>query len=158
MLGGRDVYRCIKQVDIAPVLAVLDGLRFIGVGHMPGNYRCDVVLMAHFTPEIHDLVAGLGLEGTLARAVLRRLGPRQSIPPHVDDWMGPQAHPWRRFQVPLTSHPDIKMRWPDDGVEVHLAPGFLYEVRFDRMHEVVNNTDCGRVHLQVDQLDTTVNL
>jgi hypothetical protein len=114
-----------------------------------------VVLMAHFPPEVHALIGALDLGGHLARAVIRKLTPRQSIPPHVDAWM-PQEANWRRFQVPLVSHPDIRMRWPDDGVDVYLEPGYLYEVRFDRMHEVVHGADVERIHLQVDQVDATI--
>jgi hypothetical protein len=81
----------------------------------------------------------------------RKLLAHQSIPPHVDDHKWMRGTDIRRFQLPLISHPDIKMKWPEDGVELHLAPGYLYEVRFDRTHEVINNTDCERIHVQIDQ-------
>lgn len=149
------LYRAIKRVDLEPVLPTLDRLKFVRVHGGVSKYPCDVVLASSFTKELHSFIAGLGLGGELARAVLRRLGPRQHIPPHIDDWM-PKEADWRRFQIPLISHPDIKMRWPDDGVEVHLEPGYLYEVRFDRMHEVVNNADCYRIHLQLDQVNATI--
>jgi len=156
MLAAGDVCRQIKPVEIGPVLPLLDRLGFIGVGHSdPRKYRCDVLLRAHFPPELEQLLASLELGGETARAVLRKLHPRQSIPQHVDAWMPAEAA-WRRFQVPLTSHPDIVMRWPDDGVTMHLAPGFLYEVRFDRPHEVIHNADVERIHLQVDQVDATI--
>ena len=156
MLATDECYRAVRPVEIGPVLSVLDRLTFVSVGQSsPDKYKCDVVLASHFPSEIHDLIAGLDLGGELARAVLRRLASRQSIPRHVDRWMPAEAD-WRRFQVPLVSHPDIVMRWPDDGVEVHLAPGFVYEVRFDRAHEVINLTDTARVHLQIDQVNATV--
>ena len=156
MLDANKCYRTIKPINIGPVLSIMDRLNFVGVGGTsPGKYKCDVVLASHFPPEIKDLIANLGLGGELARAVVRKLGPRQSIPPHVDAWMPAEAD-WRRFQVPLVSHPDIKMRWPDDGVDVHLEPGFLYEVRFDRRHQVVNPTDTERTHLQIDQVNATI--
>ena len=88
-------------------------------------------------------------------AFCRKLGPRQGIAPHVDAWMPGEAD-WRRFQVPLVSDPRIIMRWPDDGVELYLEPGWLYEVRFDRMHEVVNGADIERIHLQIDQVNATI--
>ena len=150
------MYRAIKRVELGPVLAVLDRLQFISVNQ--GNqakYPCDVVLPDTFPPEINALIDGLELGGERARAILRKLGPRQSIPPHVDAWM-PKEVDWRRFQVPITSHPDIKMRWPEDGVEAHLEPGWLYEVRYDRTHEVVHGADCERIHLQVDQVNATI--
>lgn len=150
------MFRAIKRVELGPVLAVLGRLQFVHVNQ--GNaakYPCDVVLAPDFPPQLHSLIEGLELGGERARAILRRLGPRQSIPPHVDAWM-PKEVAWRRFQVPITSHPEIRMRWPDDGVEVHLEPGWLYEVRFDRTHEVVNNADVERIHLQIDQVNATI--
>lgn len=153
MLSAGEVYRRIKPVDLAPIFSVLDGLKFFRAGQT-GKYPCDVVVPP-LPKEVEAFIESLGLGGHRARAVFRRLSPRQSIPPHVDDWM-PQEVDWRRFQVPVTTHPDIKMRWPDDGVEVHLEPGYLYEVRFDRTHEVVNNADCYRIHLQLDQVNSTI--
>ena len=156
MLGHDECYRVIKPVDIGPVLSTLDRLTFISVGgSSPEKYKCDVLLMPHFPPELRDLATGLGLGGQIARAILRRLGPRQSIPPHVDAWMPAEAD-WRRFQLPLITDPAIIMRWPDDGVELHLQPGFLYEVRFDRRHEVVHGADVPRIHLQIDQVNATI--
>lgn len=155
-LAADQVYRLIKPVEIGPVLAVLGGLGFIHVNQgQKAKYECDVLLRAHFPPELVSLIEGLGLGGETARAILRKLHPRQSIPVHVDEWMPGEAD-WRRFQIPITSHPNIVMRWPMDGAEVHLAPGFLYEVRFDRPHEVIHGADCERIHLQVDQIDATI--
>lgn len=152
MLAAGECCRAIKPVDIGPVLSVMDRLQFVGVGgSSPDKYKCDVLLAPHFPPELHALIDGLDLGGRTARAILRRLAPRQSIPPHVDKWMPNEAN-WRRFQLPLITHPDIVMRWPDDGVAVHLEAGILYEVRFDRLHEVINNADVPRVHLQIDQI------
>lgn len=157
-LGLCEVYRKIKSVDLAPVLATLDQMQFVHVnqgGTTPERYACDVVLQDKFTPELRRLIMALDLGGRQARAILRRLPPRQSIPVHVDKWM-PEEADWRRFQVPITSHPEIVMRWPADEVSIHLRPGWLYEVRFDRPHEVVHNVDCARIHLQIDQVDATI--
>lgn len=152
----REVYRQIKPVDIGPALQVLPTLQFMSVGlSKPDQYKCDVVLRSHFPPEVNALIESLDLGGETARAVIRRLAPRQSIPPHVDAWM-PEEADWRRFQVPLISDPEIVMRWPVDGVAAHLAPGFLYEVRFDRTHEVIHGADCERLHLQIDQVGATI--
>lgn len=153
-LQDSEVCRRIKPVDLAPVLGAIGQVAYFRSG-ATGKYAADVCTLEGMPREVHDLLAGLELGGTLARAVLRRLAPRQAIPPHVDDWM-PKEHDWRRFQVPITSHPEIRMRWPDDGVEVHLEPGWLYEVRYDRTHEVVHGADCERVHLQVDQVNATI--
>ena len=151
-------YRLIKAVNILPVLATLDQMQFVHVnqgGTTPERYGCDVVLENKFTPELKQLLLDLNLGGETARAILRRLPARQSIPPHIDAWMPAEAD-WRRFQVPLVTHPDIIMRWPDDGVSVHLEPGFLYEVRFDRTHEVIHGANVARTHLQIDQVNATI--
>ena len=153
---GNECFRAIKAVDIGPVLPLVAGLPYVGAGQSSATkYKCDVVLSSHFPAVLWSLIDGLELGGTLARAVLRRLAPRQSIPPHVDDWMPAEAN-WRRFQVPLVTSRTIIMRWPDDRQQVHLEAGWLYEVRFDRMHEVVNGWDGERVHLQVDQVDAAI--
>lgn len=153
-LQESEVYRRIKPVDLAPVLGVLDNVSYIRSGQT-GRYAADVALQKNLPGAFHRLLAGLELGGTTARAVLRRLAPRQDIPPHVDDWM-PAETDWRRFQVPIVSDPLVVMRWPNDGVEVHLEPGWLYEVRYDRVHEVVHGADVARVHLQVDQVNATI--
>jgi hypothetical protein len=155
MLARHEVFRRIEPVDLSSVSGLVGSLPFVYVNHSNGKYPCHVVVAAAFPPEFRALVDGLGLGGTVGRMLLRKLLPGQNIPPHVDDWM-PKETDWRRFQVPITSHPDIKMRWPDDGVEEHLAPGWLYEVRFDRTHEVVNPTAFERIHLQIDQIDATI--
>lgn len=151
-LGSDECYRVVKPVDLSPMLRVVDRLEFID-----SNGTCAwVTKPGSVAPqELLNLVNGLGLGGTTKRMFCRKLGPHQGIAPHVDDWI-PQEKDWRRFQLPLVSNPEIKMRWPDDGVEVHLAPGFLYEVRFDRKHEVVNETDSERIHIQIDQVDATI--
>lgn len=156
MLRGDQCYQVVKAVEIGPVVGILDRLSFVSVGGSSASkYKCDVVLRDHFPQEVRDLMASLDLGGMTARAIIRRLAPGQSIPPHIDDWMPGEAD-WRRFQVPLVSDPRIVMRWPDDGQELYLAPGFLYEVRFDRVHEVTNGADVDRLHLQIDQVNATI--
>ncbi len=154
-LAANQCFQVIKTVDLTPVLAVFDQLTFVHVNNGGNQGTCHVVLDSKFPPALKEFVANLGLGGTCARAMLRRLEPRQGIAPHTDTWMPAEAD-WRRFQVPIISHPDILMRWPDDSQETHLAPGFIYEVRFDRTHEVVNPTDIQRTHLQIDQIDAEV--
>lgn len=153
-LTEGEVYRRIKPVDLAPVLPALSGLSFVRVGQT-GKYPCDVVLQDKFTPELNALVDGLGLGGYPARKILRKLLPRQNIPVHVDQWMPGELN-WRRFQVPLVTHPDIVMRWPDDGAAVYLEPGWLWEVRYDRPHEVIHGADIERIHLQLDWVDAAI--
>lgn len=153
-----ECYREVAAVNLEPVLAILDRLPFVSVNQGSTEvYKTParVVKPDQFPAELKQLIANLGLGGRAGRHMIRELGPRQSIAPHVDAWM-PKEADWRRFQLPLTSHPDIIMRWPDDDVSVHLAPGWLYEVRFDRTHEVVHGADVARLHLQIDQIDATI--
>lgn len=152
MLAASEVCKRIKPVDLGPVLKVIDRLEFADSGG-----KCAwVTKQGSVAPvELMALVNGLGIGGTTKRLFCRKLTPRQGIAPHVDDWM-PEELLWRRFHVPLVTHPDIRMRWPADGVDVHLEPGWLWEVRFDRMHEVVHNADCDRIHIQIDQVNATI--
>jgi hypothetical protein len=157
-LTADQCYQVCKPVNLEPVLAILDRLPFDFVNKGSTDvYKTPsrVVLPHKFPTELKQLIADLGLGGRPGRHMIRELGPRQSIAPHIDAWM-PSEVDWRRFQLPITSHPDIVMRWPDDGVSVHLAPGWLYEVRFDRTHEVIHGADCARLHLQIDQVDATI--
>lgn len=151
-LAPHECYRRVKPLDIEPVLSVLHKLEFADSGG-----KCAwVTKQGSVAPlALIRLVQECRLGGEHKRMFCRKLMPRQGIAPHVDDWM-PEEIDWRRFHIPLTSHPDIVMRWPDDGVEVHLAPGWLWEVRYDRLHEVVNKTDCERIHVQIDQANATV--
>ena len=162
MPGLRSDQCCqiVGPVDVAPVLAVLAELPFFGInyhldGSDPNKPACDVVLEAKFPPSLKAWVAGLGLGGKTGRVIMRRLPAHKGIPAHVDDWM-PGEMNWRRFQIPIVTHPDIRMRWPGDEVDVHLAVGSIYEVRYDRLHEVVNPTPVRRVHMQLDQIGATI--
>ena len=146
-------YKRLKSVDIAPTLSVLDQIEW----HDTGGVCATVSTVGQIVPkEVAMLLRGLRLGGTNERWIFRKLKANQSIDPHTDD------HDWmvgkniRRFQLPLVTHPDIIMRWPDDNVELHLEPGYLYEVNNKRTHEVINNTSCERIHIQIDQRDATI--
>ncbi len=150
-------YRFIKQINIEVVAEAIGRLQFINVNQgSPDKCACRVLLEAHFTPDIKKFIAELGLGGRQARAVFRMLPKGMGIDPHTDTWMSAELD-WHRFQLPIVTHPEVIMRWPDDGVELHLARGSLYEVDFSRKHEVINNQDeIERVHLQIDQIDATI--
>lgn len=157
-LAAGESFRRIKPVDISGVVPLLDGLPWFNVhgeGTTPGAYGCDVVLKQQFPAQVFELLDSLALGGELARAILRRLDPRQSIPLHVDSWM-PTGLDWRRFQVPLVSDNFVVMQWPDVGKAVWLEPGFLWEVRYETPHEVVNCSDNPRIHLQIDVVGATI--
>ena len=156
MLASTECYRLVAPVDIAPLVAALPTLQFVCAGNMAGDGPCFVTIPGAELPEtVTRFVEGLGLGGETHRRFFRRLEPGQGIPRHVDSWI-PTNSNIQRFQVPVVSHPSIVMRWPEDGVEIHLAPGFLYEVRYDRPHQVVNETTSERIHLQIDQIGATI--
>jgi hypothetical protein len=160
-LADNQCYQVVKAgVDVAPIVALLDRLPFMGInyhipaGSDPNRPACDVVLADKFPPDLLAFIGQLDLGGTTGRMVIRRLNPGQNIPLHTDAWMPGELN-WRRFQIPLVSAPDVRMRWPNDGADVHLEPGNVYEVRYDRPHEVVNPS-ATRIHLQIDQIDATI--
>lgn len=155
MLLENEVYRQIKEVDVTSILPVLYKVVF-----RDSEGECAFVSKRKHggscvPKEVDDLVEGLGLGGVTRRVFLRKLMPRQGIHLHTDDWIE-QHGAWSRFQIPLVTHPDIKMCWSEDDVSVHLKVGFLYQVRFDRPHMVVNDTDYERIHIQIDQEDATI--
>jgi hypothetical protein len=152
MLQQHECYHRIKAVNIAPVLETIPSLRFVDSGG-----KCALVTAPDsIAPKpMVKLLNELGLGGTPKRVFCRKLMPGQGILPHVDDWM-PDDWKMRRFHIPLTSDPSILMRWPDDNQEVYLEPGYLWEVRVDRLHEVVNNWDGERIHIQIDQAHATI--
>jgi hypothetical protein len=152
MLAPNECFKRIKPIHIGPVVARVRDLEF---ADSKGCCAWVTKPGSAAPRELLDLVNRLGLGGVTKRMFCRKLMPRQGIAPHVDDWM-PAEMLWRRFHVPLVSHPAIVMRWPNDGMETHLEPGYLYEVRFDRMHEVVNGADSERIHIQIDQVDATI--
>jgi hypothetical protein len=157
-LGDNQCYQIVKAVDVSPVLVALDRLQFVG---LPGDVRdpnkpaCSVALSTKFPPEINAWIAGLGLGGEVGRAIFRKLAPGQNIPRHVDAWM-PGELDWRRFQIPIVTEPGVVMGWPQDDVYVHLEPGLIYEVRYDRVHEVIHGGSGPRIHLQVDQVGASI--
>lgn len=158
-LPDNRCYQIVREdVDVAPIAAMLDSLSWYGV---PGDPRdpnkppCSVVLPDKFPPAVEQFIASLDLGGECARAIIRKLAPGQDIPLHVDAWM-PQELDWRRFQVPIVTQPDVVMGWPSDKTWLHLSPGYVYEVRYDRPHEVTASKIGPRVHLQIDQIGATV--
>lgn len=149
----NEVYKCIKKIDIQPVLRVIDKLKFENSG---GVCAWVTAKDSVAPPELVQLLQSLSLGGISKRVFCRKLMPFTGIAPHIDDHKWIQESNIRRFQIPLISHPEIRMRWPDDGVEVYLEPGYLYEVRVDRTHEVIHNANCERIHLQIDQENATI--
>lgn len=135
---ANDLCRRVGPVDISAVLPLVGAVRFVDTGGTNG-------WVAH--PQwARDFAESLKPEGTVTFVCLRLLPPYQNIPPHIDSWRN-TPNRGKRFHVPLITHPNVKMRWPDDGVEVHLEAGVLYEVCYTRLHEVVHLAPVGRVHL-----------
>jgi hypothetical protein len=155
-LSASEMYRRVHPVDISGALGVLDQVRFFGVNRNgpPEKFECDVSFPPFHQP-IQSMIDRLRLGGEIRRTLLRRLAPRQGAPLHVDKWM-PAGLDWRRFHIPLVSDEFVIMQWPEAGKAVWLEPGFLWEVRFDAPHEVVNCSDNPRIHLQIDVVDATI--
>ncbi len=147
-----EMCRQIKPVDIGSLLRLVPDMEFYDTG---GINAWLTVTGSAPPSEMVELVGQLKLGGKPIKWVCRKLMARQGIAAHVDSYVE-EAGEIRRFHIPITSHPDIVMRWPNDNFEMHLEPGWLYEVCYSRLHEVINNTDSERVHLQINQLDATI--
>jgi hypothetical protein len=132
--------RKIREVDIAAALAELSGTSFVDTGGTNGHIA--------FPPWLPDFVDSLKL-GRVNYAVVRKLPAFQGIPPHIDHGI-PEINSGRRYHVPLVTHPLVTMRWPEDGEEHHLEAGWLYEVDYTRLHEIVNRAPVDRIHVQVN--------
>lgn len=139
-------YRKIRPVDIASVLPKLGDVAFVNTGGTNGWVAKPDWLL--------PFIESLEPEGRITFICLRKLPPYQNIPPHIDLWEN-IPNLGRRFHVPLLTHPDVKMRWPDDAVEVHLEAGWLWEVCFTKLHEVVHRAPVDRVHLHFNVVGAT---
>jgi hypothetical protein len=136
--ADKGLYRKIRQVDITGILARLPEVNFVNTGGTNGWVA---------RPDwARPFVESLNPEGAVTFICLRKLPPYQNIPPHIDNW-GNTPNRGKRYHVPLVTHPDVKMCWPDDGVSVHMEAGWLYEVCFLRLHEVVHLAPVDRIHL-----------
>lgn len=132
--------RKVRPVNIERALECLRSTTFTDTGGTNGHIAKPAWL-AEFVKEL-DL-------GEVSLALLRKLPPGQGIPPHIDTVRG-RANKGRRYHVPLVTHPLVTMRWPDDGEEHHLEAGWLYEVDYTRLHEIVHRAPIDRIHVQVN--------
>lgn len=135
--------RKIRQVDIAAALEAVPATEFRDTGGTNGHIA--------FPLWLPEFVASLNLDGRVTYAVVRKLPAFQGIPPHVDHGV-PEINAGRRYHVPLVTHPLVTMRWPDDNEEHHLEAGWLYEVDYTRLHEIVHRAPVDRVHVQANAL------
>ncbi len=149
MLKTEFLYLKLAPIDIAPALAVLASANFGDTGGSNG-WLTDP---APFMP----FVESLGLGGVILAVHCRLLPAWRGIPPHIDPFQHrSDSVQESRFHVPLVTHPGVTMRWPDDGVDVHLEAGYIYGVNFRRLHEVVHRAPIGRVHLQINVANATM--
>jgi hypothetical protein len=130
----------IRPVDISEPLMWLPDVKFVDTGGSNGHLA-NPSWLANF-------VASLEL-GAIHSAWLRKLPPRQGIPPHIDTVRG-KANRGHRYHIPLVTHSLVTMRWLDDNQEHHLEAGWLYEVDYTRLHEIVNRAPVDRVHVQIN--------
>ena len=128
----------IREVDITEVLSLLPGVDFVDTGGTNGWIASPEWLM----PFVDSLSVG-----KISSAVCRLLPPFQGIPAHIDSGNN-SFNVGRRFHVPLVTHPDVTMVWPNEGITEHLEAGYLYEVDHRTLHEVVNRAPTRRVHIQ----------
>lgn len=138
-LSNNGCYTVYRPVDISSVLPKLAEVEFTNTGGTNGWVAQPDWLLPFICGHLQP-------PGDVTFICLRKLPPYQNIPPHIDSWRN-RPNIGRRFHVPLLTHPDVTMRWPDDGVEVHMQAGWLYEVCYTKLHEVVHLAPIDRVHL-----------
>lgn len=131
----------LRAVDISAALRGLESTEFRDTGGTNGHIA--------FPSWLLPFVESLDIPGSITYAVVRKLPPYQGIPPHIDHGV-PEINSGRRFHVPLLTHADVTMRWPHDGIEVHLEAGYLYEVDYTRTHEIVHKAPVDRIHIQIN--------
>lgn len=140
----NDCYQKIRPVDISEILPLLPSVNFVNTGGTNGWVA---------RPEwLHDFIASLKPEGRVTFTCLRKLPAYQNIPPHIDSWEN-IPNLGIRYHVPLLTHPDVKMCWPDDGVEVHMEAGWLWSVNFHKLHEVRHLAPIDRIHLHFNVVE-----
>jgi hypothetical protein len=133
-------YRRLRPVNIAGILRKLPDTRFVDTGGPNG-------WLAKPAPEwLRPFIETVDPGVRYTWPMIRKLPPFQNLPPHIDNFRNTPNLGMRRH-VPLVSHPDVKMRWPEAGVEVWLEPGYLWEVQYDILHEVVHRAPIDRIHL-----------
>lgn len=133
----------LRPVDIAPALKELSSTPFLNTRGSNGHVAMPLWL--------DGFVEGLGL-GIVMLAQLRKLPAYQGIPAHIDAPSMSSLNRGRRFHIPLITHPAVTMRWPEDGEEHHLEAGWLYEVDYTKLHEIVHRAPVDRIHVQVNAL------
>jgi hypothetical protein len=134
-----ELCRKIREVNIDAVLRDLPSVEFIDSGGSNGH-----LAQPHW---LRPFAESLAL-GRVNHAIVRKLPAFQGIPPHIDPQTGMNAG--RRYHIPLVTHPLVTMRWPDEGEEYHLEAGWLYEVDYTKLHEIVHRAPVDRVHVQVN--------
>lgn len=152
-LYGHEVYRRVGPVDISSLLKIVDTLAFEDTG----NLNAQTTPAGSVPPsELVDVIKQIPLGGHAIKWVCRKLAPYQGIALHDDCGVLKRIGDFRRFHIPIITHPYIMMHWPEDYVWFHLAVGWQYEIRIDRPHEVINDTGSERIHIQIDQIGATI--
>lgn len=134
----NDFCQKIRQIDISDLIPRLETIAFINTGGTNG-WVAQPDWMLPF-------IRNISPDGEITFACIRKLPPYQNIPPHIDSWNN-RPNVGKRFHIPLLTHPGVTMRWPDDNVEIHMEAGWLYEVCFRKLHEVVHLAPVDRIHL-----------
>ncbi|SAK95851.1 aspartyl/asparaginyl beta-hydroxylase [Caballeronia temeraria] len=96
-------------------------------------------------PIVMGLMARVGGE-RLGRVIINKIAPGGRIFPHADTPV--HAQYWDRFHVVLQSAPGVYFRTGDE--DVYMAPGETWWFQNAEEHEVINNSNCDRIHMVVD--------
>lgn len=153
MTGDR-CWRCLGDVDIAPLLAWMAevGVSWPQLSDPTKPQRVRGLPTAAYLPAVSRVLAVLEDElrvaGLDARDVLlARVRPGVFHPMHVDG----QSHDHlTRVHVPLVTNSGAWHEWEEEPGRVHFEAGKAYAFDTTRRHAFGNDGETGRVHLAFD--------
>ncbi|TAL13927.1 hypothetical protein EPN95_04540 [Patescibacteria group bacterium] len=85
--------------------------------------------------------------GYTNRVLLSCVPAGEEILPHRDDFGEVVRNKSYHCHIPIITHPDAIMGYPDKGIELHMKAGHLYSIDETERHYVKNPSKMDRVHL-----------
>ena len=97
-----------------------------------------------FFDDVSKLLTDTLGKGQVTMYVFNLMNSDTKIPPHKDV----RTEGKKRIHIPIVTHPDILLY--NNGDEIHMEVGKVYQIDHNKEHSVVNSTDCERIHLVID--------
>lgn len=141
-------------VDLEPLVSAVGSIpadRWVFRGDPESDTTCVVREDSPDFPKdivsrVLDAVTVFG-PGYTNRVVLSCVPPGCEIKPHRDDFGEEVRSRSVHCHIPLTTHPDVIMGFPEHDIEAHMKAGHVYSMDETQVHYVKNPTETRRVHL-----------